>query len=73
MATEALQFGVREAFAIGRAHYSNIDLEAMSQGFLAAYTEEELDAIEAEVSPLASVLANGLKDDAAFPFPFPPK
>ena len=70
---EAMRFGVRQAFAIGHAHYSNINLEAMSQGFPATYTEEELDAIEEEVAPLASALADGLKDDAAFPFPLTPK
>ena len=48
MAVEAMRFWVRQAFAVSRAQYSNINLEAMSQGFPAAYTEEELDAIEEE-------------------------
>ena len=30
VAVEAMRFGVRQAFAVGRAHYSNINLEAMS-------------------------------------------
>lgn len=30
VAVESMCFGVRQAFAVGRAHYSNIKLEAMS-------------------------------------------
>ena len=72
VAVEAMRFGVHQAFAVGRAHYSNINLEAMSQGFPVAYTEE-LDAIEEEVTPFAAALAEGLEDDAALPFPPLPK
>ena len=73
VAVEAMRFGVRQAFAVGRTHYSNINLEAMSQGFPVAYTEEELDEIEEEATPFASVLVDGMKDDTTFPFPLLPK
>ena len=72
MVVEAMRFGVRQAFAVGYAHYSNLDLRAMGLGFPDVYTNEELDAIE-EASPFTSTLANGLKDDVAFPFPLVPK
>ena len=46
VAVEAMRFGVHQAFAIGLAHYTNINLEAMSLGFPVTYTKEEVDTME---------------------------
>lgn len=35
---DALRLGVHRAFAIARSHYENIDLAAMSEGFVPSYT-----------------------------------
>ena len=48
---KALRFGVHRSFAIARSHYENIDLTAMSQGFVPGYSEIELEEIEESVAP----------------------
>ena len=70
VAVEAMRFGIRRAFAIGRTHYSNIDLEAMRQGFPATYTEEELDAIEEEVAPPGVGAGRRIERRRRLPLPF---
>ena len=51
MARGVLCFGIHRSFTIAHSHYENIDLATMSQGFLPAYTDAELDDIEKEVAP----------------------
>jgi hypothetical protein len=46
----ALGFGVHQSFVITRSHYVNIDLVAMSQGYVPSYTEAQLDEIEKAVA-----------------------
>jgi hypothetical protein len=52
MAKRVLHLGVQWSFTIARSHYKNIDLQAMSQGFMHDYDDAELDQIEEEVAPL---------------------
>ena len=60
---EALRSGITQAFAISLLHYNdNIDLEAMSLGFVPGYEPSELDEIEAVVTPLAESLVSKIKD-----------
>jgi hypothetical protein len=49
MARQALHLCV--SFVIVRSHYVNIDLQAMSQGFMPDYDDAELDQIEEELAP----------------------
>jgi hypothetical protein len=62
-AEDAQLLGVHRAFAIARSHYTNIDLGAVCQGFLADYTDAELDAIEEEVTPFARTLADKMREE----------
>jgi len=56
---EAFHLGVIQAFAIARSHYDdNINLRAMSLGFMPGYELFELDEIEAAVTPLVKSLAS---------------
>ena len=60
---EALRLGIIQAFAIARSHYDdNINLRAMSLGFVPGYELSELDEIEAAVTPLAESLASKIED-----------
>ena len=60
---EALRSGITQAFAITCSHYDdNIDLEAMSLGFMPGYEPFDLDEIEAAVIPLAETLASKIED-----------
>jgi hypothetical protein len=63
MAKRALHLGVQWSFAITRSHYENIDLQAMSQGFMPGYDDAELDQIEEEVAPLTPVLATNMEEE----------
>jgi hypothetical protein len=63
MAKRALHLGVQRSFVIGRCHYENIELQAMSQGFAPGYDDAELDQIEEEVAPLVQVLATSMEED----------
>ena len=50
MGVASLHYGVRQTLAIARSHYENINLDALSQGFPADYTDEELDGFEREAA-----------------------
>ena len=50
LAMEALYTGVHRAFTIACAHYINIDLLVISEGFTPSYTDAELDEIEKEAA-----------------------
>jgi hypothetical protein len=41
-----LGFGIHQSFAIARSHYVNIDLAAMSQGYVPSYTDAQLEKIK---------------------------
>jgi dipeptidase len=43
---EACHFSVQQAFAVTHSHYENINLEAMGQGFVPGYEDDELERIE---------------------------
>ena len=54
---------ITQAFAVGRSHYDQeINLEAMSLGFMPGYENSELDEIENAVTPIARNLVDRLKD-----------
>ena len=60
---EAFHLGVIQAFTITRSHYDdNINLRAMSLGFVPSYELSELDEIEAAVTPLTESLASKIED-----------
>ena len=60
---EAFRLGIIQAFAFARSHYDdNINLRAMSLGFVPGYEDSELDEIEKAVTPIARNLVNRLKD-----------
>ena len=60
---EAFCLGIIQAFAIARSHYDdNINLRAMSLGFVPGYELSELDEIEAAVTPLVESLASKIED-----------
>ena len=63
----SLRYGARQTLAIARAHYENINLDALSLGFPADYTDEELDGFEEVAAPFAAALAEGMKGDDEFP------
>jgi hypothetical protein len=62
-AKAVLFVGVQRAFAIARSHYANIALDELSQGYLADYTDAELDAIEQEVARFARALTDRMQED----------
>lgn len=51
---------------ISRSFYEGINLEWMSQGFAAGYTEAELDEIEEQPAPFARVLAATYQEEVVF-------
>ena len=58
-----LRVGVNQSFAIAHSHYGdNIDLEAMSHGFVPGYEVHELEEMEAAVAPLSEDLADRIED-----------
>jgi len=58
----AFHAGITQAFTIAHSHYEQeINLEVMSEGFPPTYEDDELDAIEKAVAPLAQNLADSLK------------
>ena len=60
---EAFLLGIIQAFTIARSHYDdNINLRAMSLGFMPGYELSELDEIEAAVTPLAESLVSKIED-----------
>ena len=72
MGVASLHYGVLQTLAIARSHYENINLDALSRGFPAEYTDEELDGFEREAAPFAAALSEGMKGDDDFPCK-PPK
>lgn len=51
--SDVLCGGVNRVFAIAHSHYVNINVEALSLGYLDNYSNTELDALEAVVTPLS--------------------
>ena len=50
----ALYARVNQSFMIAHSHYGdNIDLEAISQGYMAGYEVHELEEMEMAVAPLS--------------------
>jgi hypothetical protein len=41
-----LLFGIHQSFTITRSHYENIDLAALSQGYVPSFTNTQLDKIK---------------------------
>ena len=59
----AFHAGITQAFAVAHSHYDQeVNLEAMSLGFVPGYENSELDEIEKAVTPIARNLGNRLKD-----------
>ena len=59
----AFHAGITQAFTIAHAHYEKeINLKVMSEGFPPTYEDDELEAIEKVVAPLAKNLADSLKE-----------
>jgi len=59
----AFHGGITQAFTVAHSHYEKeINLEVMSEGFPPTYEDDELDAIEKVVAPLAKNLADNLKE-----------
>ena len=50
----ALRTGVHQSFMIAHSHYGdNVDLEAMSHGYVPGYEVHELEEMETVVAPLS--------------------
>ena len=59
----AFHVGISQAFTVAHSYYEKeINLEVMSEGFPPTYEDDELDAIEKVVAPLAKNLADNLKE-----------
>ena len=59
----AFHAGITQAFTVVHAHYEKeINLKVMSEGFLPTYEDDELEAIEKMVAPLAKNLVDNLKE-----------
>ena len=59
----AFHAGITQAFTVAHAHYEKeINLKVMSKGFPPTYEDDELEAIEKVVAPLAKNLADSLKE-----------
>ena len=59
----AFHAGITQAFTVVHAHYEKeINLKVMSEGFPPTYEDDELEAIEKMVAPLAKNLADNLKE-----------
>ena len=59
----AFHVGITQAFTVAHAHYKNeINLKVMSECFPPTYEDDELEAIEKMVAPLAKNLADNLKE-----------
>ena len=59
----AFHAGITQAFTVAHAHYKKeINLEVMSEGFPPTYEDDELEAIEKMVAPLAKNLVDNLKE-----------
>ena len=55
--------GITQTFTVAHSHYEKeINMEVMSEGFPPTYEDDELDAIEKVVAPLAKNLADNLKE-----------
>ena len=72
MGVASLHYGVRQTLTIARSHYEDINLDALSHGFPADYTDKALDGFEQEAAPFAATLAESMKGDDEFPCK-PPK
>ena len=58
----ALRVGVNQSFTIAHSHYGdNIDLEAMSHGYVSGYEVHELEEMDTVVAPLSQDLADRIK------------
>ena len=51
LARKALHTSVHHVFSVAHSHYIDIDLPMISEGFMASYTDAELDKIEKEAEP----------------------
>ena len=59
----AFHAGITQAFTVAHSHYEKeINLEVMSEGFTPTYEDDEMDAIEKAVAPVAQNLADSLKE-----------
>ena len=59
----AFHTGITQAFTVAHAHYEKeINLKVMSEGFPSTFEDDELEAIEKMVAPLAKNLADNLKE-----------
>jgi len=59
----AFHAGITQAFTVAHAHYEKeINLKVTSEGFLPTYEDDELEAIEKMVAPLAKSQADNLKE-----------
>ena len=59
----AFHAGITQGFTVAHAHYEKeINLKVMSEGFPPTYEDDELEAIEKVVAPLAKNLADSLKE-----------
>ena len=59
---DALRTSVNWCFVIARSHYwDNIDLEAMSHGYVPSYEVHELEEMETTVVPLSQGLADRIE------------
>ena len=67
LSVASLRYGIRQTLAIARSHYEDINLDALSHGFPADYTDEALDGFEQEAAPFAAALVEGIKGDDEFP------
>ena len=60
---ETRRSSIQRCFSIARSHYSNIDLEALSEGYAPGTTDEEVEELDAEVLELALALSLRIEDE----------
>ena len=59
----ALHARVNQSFMISHSHYGdNIDLEAMSHGYMLGYEVHNMEEMETTVAPLSQDLADKIED-----------
>jgi hypothetical protein len=63
---EALHLGMQRVLAVFRSYYQNIDLEALSEGYV-DIPKEELDAIDEEVLESMKTLAAKFEEEVISP------
>jgi hypothetical protein len=67
MTRHVLRFGVQRSFVIAHSHYENINLEALGQGFVPGYADNELDEIEKTAADPARELADKIEGEVIPP------